>query len=204
MKKRNYLRYSTGIISLTLLPLFCIVYFFSNNVFEPIKVIEINKVPKDVLDRYFPIGVDEIRNYKEVILNGNEKEDFNNLEISRSLTRKLLNSKDTINGIHITINEHAKFWTFIRIINIINEEKVKRYIWEKNNFWIFYKKPLAANGLSNCVIGYPNLPYQEESNRNNLFQEQTQSSFFLLKLFWLPLMLFACLIWINYQQLKYV
>lgn len=84
MKKRNYLRYSTGIISLTLLPLFCIVYFFSNNVFEPIKVIEINKVPKDVLDRYFPIGVDEIRNYKEVILNGNEKEDFNNLEISRS------------------------------------------------------------------------------------------------------------------------
>ncbi|MGB5033423.1 MAG: hypothetical protein WBO76_14990, partial [Saprospiraceae bacterium] len=93
---------------------------------------------------------------------------------------------------------------FIRIINIINEEKVKRYIWEKNNFWIFYKKPLAANGLSNCVIGYPNLPYQEDSNRNNLFQEQTQSSFFLLKLFWLPLMLFACMIWINYQQLKYV
>ncbi len=198
------MKFSFGIISLTLLPLFCIIYLFSNNVFEPIKGIEINKIPKDVLDRYFPIGVNEIRNYKEVILNGNEKEDFNNLEIGRSLTRNLLNSKDTINGIHITISDHAKFWTFISILDILKEEKAERFVWEKNNFWIFYKKPLASNGFGNCVIGYPNLPYQEDSNRNNLFQEQTQSSFFLLKLFWLPLMLFACLIWINSQQLKYV
>ena len=178
--------------------------FFSNNVFEPIKGIEFGKITTKELERFFPRGVNKFRNYREFILKGNEKEDFNNLEISRSLTRKLLNSKDTINGIHITISDHAKFWTFISILDILKEEKAERFVWEKNNFWIFYKKPLAANGLSNCVIGYPNLPYQEESNRNNLFQEQTQSSFFLLKLFWLPLMLFACLIWINYQQLKYV
>jgi len=181
--------------------LYCL--FFSNNVFELIQGIEINKAPRDFLDRYFPIGVDEIRNYQVVFLNGNEKEDFNNLEIGRSLIRKLLNSKDTINGIHFTICDHAKFWTFISILNIINEDNVERYAWEKNNFWIFYKKPLASNGFGNCVIGYPSLLYYEDSNRNNLFQEQTQSLDFLLKLFWLPLILFACLIWINYQQLKY-
>ena len=91
--------------------------FFSNNVFEPIKGIEFGKITTKELERFFPRGVNKFRNYREFILKGNEKEDFNNLEISRSLTRKLLNSKDTINGIHITISDHAKFWTFISILD---------------------------------------------------------------------------------------
>jgi len=203
MKKRNYLRYSTGIISLTLLPLFCIVYFFSNNVFEPIKGIEFGKITTKELERFFPCGVNTFRNYREFILNGNEKEDFKSLEMARLFINKLWISKDTMNGIHIMLNEDTKFWAFIKILDIMKDEKVEYYIWEKNNFWIFYKKPLASNGLYHC--GFDLILFDiDKSKQSNLFQEQTESSFFLLKLFWLPLMLFACLIWINYQQLKYV
>ncbi len=139
-------------------------------------------------------------------MNGNDKEDFNSLEIARSLIKNLWMSKDTINGIHITLIEHVRFWAFIRILDIIKDEKVEYYIWEKNNFWIYYKEPLStevSDFFGNCIIGGSYIPI-EKVNRNNLLQEQTQSSFFLLKLFWLPLILFACLIWINSKQLKYV
>lgn len=111
-------------------------------------------------------------------------------------------SKDTMNGIHITLSEDTKFWAFIKILDIMKDEKVEYYIWEKNYFWIFYKLPLASNGLYHCGFDLI-LSDIEKSKQSNLFQEQTESSFFLFKLFWLPLMLFACLIWINYQQLKY-
>ena len=180
--------------------------FFSNNVFEPIKGIEFGKITTKELERFFPRGVNKFRNYREFILKGNEKEDFNSLEMARPFINNLWISKDTMNGIHIMLNEDTKFWAFIKILDIMKDEKVEYYIWEINNFRIFYKEPLRTEvyyGFGNCIIGEPYIPI-EKVNRNNLFQEQIQSSFFLLKLFWLPLMLFACLIWINYQQLKYV
>lgn len=67
----------------------------------------------------------------------------------------------------------------------------------------FYKNPLVSNGLYQCLFDVI-LSDIDKSKQSNLLLEQTESSFFLLKLFWLPLILFACLIWINYQQLKYV
>ena len=114
MKKGNYLRYSAGIISLTFLPLFCILYFFSNNVFEPIKGIEFGKITTRELERFFPEGVNKFRNYREFILKGNEKEDFNSLKFARQFINKLWMSKDTMNGIHITLSEDTKFWAFIK------------------------------------------------------------------------------------------
>ncbi|MBK9718644.1 MAG: hypothetical protein IPO85_14250 [Saprospiraceae bacterium] len=146
MKKRNYLRYSTGIISLTLLPLFCIVYIFSNNIFEPIKGIEFGKITTKELERFFPRGVNKFRNYREFILKGNEKEDFNSLEMARPFINKLWISKDTMNGIHIMLNEDIKFWAFIKILDIMKDEKVEYYIWEKIIFGFFIR--------NHCVLRY--------------------------------------------------
>ena len=71
------------------MPVFCIGYFFLNNIFEPIKGIEFGKITTLELERFFSNGVNKFRNYREFILKGNEKEDFNRLEMARLFIDKL-------------------------------------------------------------------------------------------------------------------
>jgi len=59
----------------------------------------------------------------------------------------------------------------------VKDEKVEYYSWEKNNFWIFYKKTLTSNGLYTCGFG-SYFPELDKLKQYNLFQEQIPCSFF--------------------------
>lgn len=147
-KPHKKLYYTSGLISLLLLPILCVFYLQKTKVFESEYVIELNMWTPEQTKNWRKYGYDydihPNRNFTNIYLTGNDKEDRTKLDFVQLQLRDLVNSKDTISGVHIVLGNESKYWTLIEIINISMKEKVRRFVYEGNDFWFFnyFPKPV--------------------------------------------------------------
>ena len=152
-KPHKKLYYTSGLISLLLLPVLCVLYLQKTKVFEPIYTIELNTWIPNLSEHWISQGYDFYinpkRNYLNIYLNGNEKEDRTKLDFVQLYLRDLVKNKDTLSGVHILLGNKSKYWEFIEIINISVKEKAKQFSYIDNDFWFYnyYPKPLNDTGL---------------------------------------------------------
>jgi hypothetical protein len=117
-------------------------------VFEREYAIELNMWAPDMSDSWIRGGYDYYihpqRNYINIDLTGNEKEDRTKLDFVQLQMRDLLKNKDTIAGIHLVLGNQSKYWALIETLNICLKEKAKTYVLVGNEFWFFnyYPKPV--------------------------------------------------------------
>ncbi|WP_433779068.1 hypothetical protein [Flavobacterium anhuiense] len=132
-EKRKKIFYVPGMISLVLIPLFCICYFYKTNAFKDERCIDIY-FPEDsiIQNKFLPLK----RNYKIFRLNNLEIENKVSLNKLQFSLRELKRKNDTINGIRIHLGNKMSYEFYIKVLDILFVEKIENYIQYKNDFLV--------------------------------------------------------------------
>ncbi len=194
-KPHKKLYYTSGLISLLLLPILCVLYVQKTKVFERLYAIELNAWTPLMSEYWVMEGYDYYihpqRNYLNIYLTGNEKEDRTKLDFVQLQLRDLVKSKDTLSGVHIVLGNNSKYWEFVEIINISMKEKARRFTYVGNDFWFFNfypkPKPLIDNDLVQLdfklvecggVVDYQIV--KQEDSQTNWFDSKSLVIFYIL------------------------
>ena len=135
-KRRIY--YLPGMISLVLLPLICIWYINPGKWFQHHGVLEVvmpDPPTRDSDKILYSISSLPKRNYHNINLTGEEFGDKVKLNNAQFELRRLLQEKDTINGLHIIFGNKTKYWEMVKAIDICKIENVQAYMLYRNDFW---------------------------------------------------------------------
>jgi hypothetical protein len=142
MKVHRKIYYVPGMISLIVLPILCYYYLLpfkkDERVLEIVFAAKYNPAYKHSLrfDTSFLSNPQTKRNYLDIRLNGNEKEDKIKLDFFRLRVREMIKSNDTVNGTHLLFVDSAKYGTFVQSLNICKKEGLMRYAPFENNLWV--------------------------------------------------------------------
>jgi hypothetical protein len=149
MQKRPKIFYVPGMITLLLLPILC--YFYLRPYIKHERVLEITFAQKyDSTSKYHYFDTAILfkkefkRKYQTIKLNGNN--DKQKLDTFRFLIRNMVQSKDTVFGVHLIFIENAKYGSFVQSINILRQESVYNYAPFENQLWALYI-PLDSNRI---------------------------------------------------------
>ncbi len=141
--------YSSGMISLVLLPFLCLLYYNKQKVFEIPRVMEVIWYGKNsncyFLEDYseeFSLLVHPKRKFSEINLTGNKLNDEQTLEFAQNKIKNLVSTNDTINGVHFHFSKFSKFSSLVRALEICKIEKVNFFVPRDNDIWVFNYKPL--------------------------------------------------------------
>jgi hypothetical protein len=125
------------------------------------------------------------KKYTVVNLTGDKNSDKTKLNIAENNVRKLILSKDTVNGIKFHFGKKSEYWTFIKVLDILAKEKAEFYVPYKNDIWFANPKPRKIN--KNLIVIEPfhcglSYNYTNESEKIN-WKEIRE----LIKKYFLPL-----------------
>lgn len=138
---RRKLFYPIGFLSLGLIPLLGLEKLKSEYIecTKPLNCIELAFPHKPIYDfdtLFTTEKLKKMRVYKHYCLTGNESQIV--LQKVKWELNKIKYSKDTVNGIHILLNDSATYQDFIRLVDISNEHWSPTYGSNEKDFWTFY------------------------------------------------------------------
>lgn len=185
MKK---LRYIPGMFSIILLPLLGYIYFQSNGYFTQLTALdfvaegfeEMKEWCKETNDIYCGKEYDK-RIYKEISLNGNKEESQKAFQYIDNFVNKVIQTKDTINGLQIHFGENATYNDFIKVLNIFNERDARMYLLDNNTMYFVGKDWVALNKnefVEGDCVGPPVVYLSEEeiAQINKVFEARNKNS----------------------------
>lgn len=156
MKRRLRLWYPAGAISLILLPVFCLLYFKHGGVFEKPHAMRVYCMEKPGAK---PSSLDFIplkRNDLEITLNGDDQEAKIKLDFARVFVKQMVSEQDTVNGIRFKFTEKAKYWMFVRALDICKVENAPPFVTLENDvrayYWVREKSTPFLPLLGNCMV----------------------------------------------------
>jgi hypothetical protein len=134
-KPHKKLHYTSGLISLLLLPVLCVLYLQKQGVFKPIFSIEFREIfhNGDIYCR-----TEDNRLYKTYCLSGDEVSDTKVLKLVHEQFHEFVSKKDEKNGVLVKFSNKSKLWTFIEVLNICYKEDIQLYEFYKNEFKLYY------------------------------------------------------------------
>ena len=207
-RHRQRLFYSTGLISLILLPILCIFYLNKHKAFEKQRVVEVNWWTEEWAKRSmeeYPYEIYPKRNFIDINITGNDLENKIKLDFARLQIRKLISSQDTTKGVHFHFDEHSKFWTLIRAIDICKIEKAKMFVLKDNDLWIFIfeprPKPIVEEIKEIMYCGNGRMNYIVEKSQVEVTNEKINYVYGIAKQFWLSLLLFILMTILTIKKL---
>ncbi|MRX67734.1 hypothetical protein SAMN06265349_105106 [Flavobacterium resistens] len=156
-EKRKRIFYVPGMISLVFIPLFCFYHFYKVDAFKIYNAIELGMPNKSDFEKY---KVAALRNYRVFSFDGSNLDGNTKLNEVKLYLRKMVVDKDTVNGAKIHFGSKTYYETFIRIIDIIDEEKAPTWTINNNDIYILgsrisYKevKDTTKHYRMNCDTG---------------------------------------------------
>jgi hypothetical protein len=156
-KHKKYFIYPTGFISLLLLATLCIWYLQQRQAFVVLKLREVTwwaenmnyanrtkhyadlNIAPDPEEEIFDIHPN--REFIEINLTSDNRGNKIKLDFAQLAIRELISTKDTVKGVHFSFDDHAKFWTLIRALDILEIENAHICVAKTNNIWVFNLKP---------------------------------------------------------------
>lgn len=132
IKKINY--YSAGLISILLLPLLSILYLKNNDAFTDYRSIKLTVWNGEDFEPQITQFLNS-KKFTVVNLTGNLNSDKAKLNIAQKKIKELIVSKDAINGIKFHFEKKSEYWTFIKVLDILEREKATFYLPYKNDIW---------------------------------------------------------------------
>ena len=179
MRKHKKIYYSAGLISIIMLPVLCIIYLKNIDAFTHY----------GALDLYVWNGTDfkeettQFLNSKKFIivnLTGDLNSDTAKLNIAQKNVKQIISTKDSIKGIKFHFEKKAEYWSYVRVIDILQVEKAKTFLPYKNDIW--FANPRIPKPDKNpkkykeiipfiCVSGRLQNEYLEEQKNKITYQK---------------------------------
>lgn len=202
MKKRK-LFFPSGLISLVLLPIICLISIYQNNGFKNEKILSLNFWNLNMSDQYKQSFNSYIqrKKYEHYFLTSNEQKNSVIFNLAEKSIKKLVNTRDTIHGIHFSIDDNAEFKTFIDVINKCKVENVKVYIPNDNDIWVMNPmlKETKKEELHYCN---PNSGNSTVIDKVSAQKVKTVRNYIneISTMFWLSIFFFFILISLNVRK----
>jgi hypothetical protein len=156
IRDRRKIFYPAGLISLVLFPALCIWHLNNQGLFKKIGAIDAAYFNHDENYEYSNSKsfkkIIASRNYLDIEFTGNKNDDKILLQFAKIKIKWLINSKDTVNGIHFKFTEKAKYWNFVEAIDIC-QIKNQYPIMDGNSIWISYHKPFIEETMPSFICG---------------------------------------------------
>ena len=175
--RRKRIFYVPGIISLLFIPITFIYFASKQQRSLSISIIPIFWTDASYLKKhnlFTPIKspFPPKRNYVDIILTGNNKNDKTKLNFSQIRIKEILSTNDSINGLHFKFMGNSEYWTFIRTLDILKFEGAKTYMALDNNFWFYNVPPDTTTINWICGTTYndnlfikPKISFWEQANK---------------------------------------
>ena len=226
--KRHKIYYVPGMISLIFLPILCVWYLNEHkNVLRNREIIVCNKyIPKIKNEKFYRFDTSLLsspnfrRRYIELKINKSTNL-LNTLKLIEDNTKKIVKSNDTINGIHIILDDSVSYQAFISILDIfpkyskfITTTEVNKafrehkdlyspqYLIFQNHFWFYnLKYPKLENEVWECNLKCINVDYKPTFKQEIIEWIENQKILFKLWPFFLVFIAFS-IISIRYIKNK--
>lgn len=151
---RHKLNYLPGMISLVLIP-YLICYLALQYLAIPKeRVMELNMPRKNTSEYSFSFNrtlMETKIDFLEITLTGNETEDKIKLDFAALETRRIIKENDSVHGVKLVFNDSAKYNSLIRILNIMDQEIARYYVYEDQMFW-FYHVPIYNTRIYTATL----------------------------------------------------
>ena len=134
-KPHKKLYYTSGLISLLLLPILCVLYLQKQGAFNPIFSIEYKEI-FDYGDVF--LRTEKRKRYKTYCLSGDEVSDRKILKVVHEKMHELVAKKDEKNGVIVKFSNKSTFSSFIEILNICYKENIQLYEFYNDEFKLYY------------------------------------------------------------------
>lgn len=134
-KPHKKLYYTSGLISLLLLPILCVLYVQKQGAFNPIFSIEYKEI-FDYGDVF--LRIEKLKRYKTYCLSGDEVSDRKILKVVHEKMQELVAKKDEKNGVIVKFSNKSTFSSFIEILNICYKENIQLYEFYNDEFKLYY------------------------------------------------------------------
>lgn len=167
--------YPPGIISLVLLPVFCLVFLNQHKVFVRHGAMDVamwspnaNKgLPKQYQDKY-QVKFPPDRNYLAINLNGTDADDKIRLDYARLEIKRMLSAKDTVSAVNFHFGNHTKYWTYVNAIDICQTEDVRAYGITQDDIYAVYIKPKIYDESRSGFFVAPDIWSRKRETGNNI------------------------------------
>lgn len=138
--KESRIYYSIGIISLILLPVFCLLYINRQLELRKQRFIEVNWWDESLEEFWkneYSFSKFPKRNYTNIYISDNNNNNKQNFLFAQQEVKKLISTQDTTIGIHFHFDKNATYSSFIKVIEICKIEKAKIYVVHDSDVWVF-------------------------------------------------------------------
>jgi hypothetical protein len=178
MKQRRKIYYVSGMISLLFLPMALCLYVNKQKGLEKLYALKVfwgfgYFDDQNTKEEFYK--AQSARKFIDVKIDNNRAQNSIKLSFARIEIRDLMNSRDTLHGVHFHLENNSPYQALVEIINILEAEKVTTYVAEGDNIWIFnyptkpvendyLGKPLEVKMLFSCGTSAFEARVFEESN----------------------------------------
>ncbi|OAZ04127.1 hypothetical protein [Flavobacterium succinicans] len=203
MRKHNKkIYYSAGLISIILLPVFCLIYLKSIDAFTNYGSIDLYRWNGKDFKKETTQFLNS-KKFKIVNLTGNIDSDRAKLNIAQKDIKKIISTKDSIKGIKFHFEKKSEYWSFIRVIEILQIEKAKVYLPYKNDIWFANPRTPKPNKnskqIKSFVCGTQYTIYVDETESNIKWQE----IIVVLKKYYLPIIAYILMIFFTFKRIMH-
>ncbi|MBB2146885.1 hypothetical protein GM921_15380 [Pedobacter sp. LMG 31464] len=205
MRRHNKkLLYPTGIISLVFLPILCIWNLDKQKAFEKLGAMDVaymyHKQKTDTSYSNFYKLSQGFRSYTDIEFSGDNNNDKSKLQYAQFEIERIINSKDTLKGIHFKFTEKAKYWNFVKAIEISHIENINSRL-DRNDLWLFYIPSITTKEEPYQFICGTNylLRAYEIGEENRIAKIEYMKT--TIKLFALPLIFFFLMCYFTFREL---
>lgn len=207
MQKKSNIKlkrfYIPGMISLIFFPILCVYYITISTIKTEERAITVIMNPlegSDVIMTNYASLIPE-RNFRQIILNGMSYEDKMNLGYAEHAIRRMINDRDTINGINFTFNKNVSYGILVSALNVCLKENAKQYVLKGNDIWVFYNLEndnFPSKSIRSTERNYSleNDVFYMESKEDALYNKKKKVNFIIerIRFLVLPFILFVILI----------
>ena len=206
-KSRNILKfYFPGLISLIFLPALCLWFISTNKTYQKLYALDVVFWSPD-LKKLFPKtyinGSHPPRQYLEIELNGNEKDDLIRLDFAQIQIKDLVETNDPKKGVHFKFGSKARYWAFIQALDIF---KIIPYVPYGNDIWVFNfvpEKPISKTIRLYCGCLLCNDVVYEKTEQEVEAERLIQIAFIKASLqkYSIPLLVFLVMsVWVLFRK----
>ena len=184
IKKHKRIFYRPGMISLVLIPLLCLYFFYKNDVFTVYCSFNFSFIEESV---FVNKNIHNIRKYKDFNFNNSELIEQSKLNELKVSLRKLKKDNDTINGIKIHFGKSTNYAVFIEVLDILTIEEMPIYCPYRNDIWVLvlpkpkFSKYNKITPLKICGYYEANKEYWLEMDR----KAEREKQYYLFKKYWI-------------------
>lgn len=201
---RKPIIYLPGVISLVLLPVFCLVFLFQHKAFVHLGYIDVAMYEsgwdaKKISETYhaqFP----PVRNYVDINLDGNDAAVKSRLDFARLEIREILQSKDTHKGVRFHFGKTSKYWSYVQAHNLCQIEGVLAYTPYQDDIYAGYVAPQKDSKSYAMPCGGIRYTYVEIKTDQKIWEEQVQ----IIKKFYAPALLFAMMTFFTVKRSSFI